>query len=112
MPAQRPLELIADELRPYYDAILAAPDDDAPRLELARILTERGDRRGEHIRLSCELDKLDREDPARAALEARCKELPSLWWFVRPPELDGRPLALELEERGYDWVEKEVKQLA
>jgi uncharacterized protein (TIGR02996 family) len=34
-----------------YDAVWAAPDDDAPRLVLADFLTERGDPRGEFIAL-------------------------------------------------------------
>lgn len=42
-------------LRPFFDALLAAPTDDAPRLEMARHLTERGDTRGEEIRESCAL---------------------------------------------------------
>jgi uncharacterized protein (TIGR02996 family) len=74
--------IASDELRAWFDAILAAPDDDAPRLELARFLTDRGDERGAYIRLSCELDRLERDDPARAALEARCAQLPSFWFFT------------------------------
>ena len=35
-------------LRPLFDAILDAPEDDAPRLALAARLTELGDARGEH----------------------------------------------------------------
>lgn len=47
------------ELRPYLDAILAAPEDDEPRLTLARFFTDRGDARGDHIRLAVKLEKRD-----------------------------------------------------
>lgn len=72
----------ADELRSLFDAILAAPDDDAPRSKLAQYLIERGDRRGEHVRLSCELEQLEPDDPARAALVERCAKLPSFAFFT------------------------------
>ncbi len=72
----------SDELRPFFDAILAAPDDDAPRLKLASYLTERNDQRGEHIRLSCELDKLEVDDPVRTELVERCRKLPSFAFFT------------------------------
>ncbi|MEZ4448452.1 MAG: TIGR02996 domain-containing protein [Nannocystaceae bacterium] len=72
----------SDELRPYFAAILAAPEDDAPRLALAELLTARGDPRGESIRLACELEGLAPDDPARAALEARCAALPSFYFFT------------------------------
>lgn len=61
----------SDELRPFFAAILAAPEDDAPRLELARLLSERGDQRGEYIRLSCELDRLEMDDPALTTIAVR-----------------------------------------
>lgn len=41
-------------------AILAHPEDDGPRLVLADLLEERGDMRGEFIRVQCELAKYDR----------------------------------------------------
>lgn len=69
------------ELKPYYDAILAAPDDDAPRLALADLLTARGDERGEQIRLACELEKLERDDPRRQALAVRCQVLRQFSYF-------------------------------
>ncbi len=69
---------MTDALRPYLDAILAAPEEDEPRLALARFLTDRGDARGEHIRLSCELEKLERDDPVRKAMEAQVAKLPTL----------------------------------
>lgn len=77
----------ATELQPYFDAILAAPEDDEPRLALARFLTERGDGRGEHIRLSIELAALAEDDPAHLALKQRLATLPSFMFF----DLTGRP---------------------
>lgn len=43
----------AKEDLPYLEAIIAAPDDDGPRLVWADALTERGDPRGEFITLQC-----------------------------------------------------------
>ncbi len=74
---------MTDELRPYFEAILAAPEEDEPRLELARHLTDRGDGRGEHIRLACALDQLERDDPARAELVERAAKLPSFAFFTQ-----------------------------
>ncbi|MBK7078188.1 MAG: TIGR02996 domain-containing protein [Myxococcales bacterium] len=68
-------------LRPLFDAILDAPEDDAPRLALAARLTELGDPRGEHIRLACALAQLALDDPAHAALAERCARLPSFAFF-------------------------------
>jgi uncharacterized protein (TIGR02996 family) len=52
---------------PFLQEIVAAPDDDAPRLVYADWLEEQGDPRGEFIRLQCELAKepvqLSRLDP-------------------------------------------------
>lgn len=41
----------------FLDAIWAAPDDDVPRLMYADWLMERGDPRGEFIRVQCELER-------------------------------------------------------
>jgi uncharacterized protein (TIGR02996 family) len=49
----------------FLQAILAAPDDDTPRLVYADWLDERGDPRGEFIRLQCELAKLAVADGRR-----------------------------------------------
>ena len=62
-------------LQPHFDAILAAPDDDAPRLRLADALDAAGDPRGESIRLGCALERLAPDDPAPAGLSARCAGL-------------------------------------
>src|ERR1022692_1698756 len=53
----------------FLQAILAAPDDDAPRLIFADWLEERGDSRGAFIRIQCALARLDPADPARPDLE-------------------------------------------
>lgn len=71
-----------EELAPLFDAVLADPDNDAPRLELAHYLDERGDKRGEYIRLSIELEKFEADDPARLALQARCDALPRFGLFT------------------------------
>lgn len=49
-------------LRPLFDAILDAPEDDQPRLALAARLSALGDARGEHIRLACPLAQLALDD--------------------------------------------------
>lgn len=50
----------AVELRPFFERLLASPTDDAPRLEMARYLSERGDNRGAHIERAVEIDALQR----------------------------------------------------
>ncbi|HEU0037623.1 MAG TPA: TIGR02996 domain-containing protein [Kofleriaceae bacterium] len=58
-------------------AIVAAPDDDAPRLVYADWLTERGDLRGELIVVGCALARLDRYDPRWRPLRRRELDLES-----------------------------------
>ena len=53
----------------FLQAIRESPDDDGPRLMYADWLTERGDPRGEFIRLQCELAQLPAGDPRRRELE-------------------------------------------
>src|SRR5579884_1340778 len=55
----------------FLVAILAAPDDDAPRLVYADHLEERGDPRGEFIRVQCELARLPEGDRRRKDLERK-----------------------------------------
>ncbi|HEU0034436.1 MAG TPA: TIGR02996 domain-containing protein [Kofleriaceae bacterium] len=50
--------------------IAANPDDDAPRLVYADLLIERGDPRGEFIRLQCGEQTQERRDQAEALLRA------------------------------------------
>lgn len=59
----------------FLQAILEAPDDDGPRLIYADWLEERGDPRGEFIRVQCELAAIDASDLRRQALQAREVEL-------------------------------------
>jgi uncharacterized protein (TIGR02996 family) len=59
----------------FLQAILAEPDDDAPRLIYADWLEERGDVRGEFIRVQCALARMASDDPRRAELELREREL-------------------------------------
>src|SRR3954468_11511865 len=55
----------------FLRAIIAAPDDDLPRLVYADYLDERGDPRGEFIRLQCELARLPDRSPRQRELLAR-----------------------------------------
>jgi uncharacterized protein (TIGR02996 family) len=56
----------------FMQAILANPDDDAPRLIFADWLEEHGDPfRAEFIRVQCRLAQMDEFDPEREALEER-----------------------------------------
>jgi len=55
----------------FLNAIIAAPDDDTPRLVYADWLEERGDQRGEFIRVQCELARLPDEDPRRVEMQSR-----------------------------------------
>jgi uncharacterized protein (TIGR02996 family) len=63
----------------FLQAIREAPDDDTPRLVYADWLDDQGDAdgaaRAELIRLQCRLAGLSADDPARAALAAREKEV-------------------------------------
>ncbi len=59
----------------FLQAVLAEPDDDAPRMIYADWLEERGDPRGAFIRLQCVLQRLGPTDLARAGLEDEASEL-------------------------------------
>jgi uncharacterized protein (TIGR02996 family) len=59
----------------FLPAILANPEDDAPRLAYAAWLEGEGDPRGEFIRLQIELAQLPEDDPQRPAKLAREKKL-------------------------------------
>jgi uncharacterized protein (TIGR02996 family) len=56
-------------------AVLAAPEEDAPRLVYADWLMERGDPRGEYIGLMVQAARLDRWDPARVELEQQARRV-------------------------------------
>jgi uncharacterized protein (TIGR02996 family) len=55
--------------------ILASPDDDGPRGVYADYLLERGDARGELIRIQCEIEKLDPYEERGYELRRRSHEL-------------------------------------
>jgi uncharacterized protein (TIGR02996 family) len=59
----------------FLQEILAHPDDDAPRLIYADWLDERGDPRGEFIRVQCELAQLAVRNARYRKLRAREREL-------------------------------------
>lgn len=59
----------------FVREILEHPDDDAPRLIYADWLEERGDPRGEFIRVQCELARLPRAADRRRPLETRENKL-------------------------------------
>jgi uncharacterized protein (TIGR02996 family) len=59
----------------FLQAVLAEPDDDAPRLIYADWLEERGDPRGAFIRLQCALERIGPTDQARPDLEDEADDL-------------------------------------
>jgi uncharacterized protein (TIGR02996 family) len=61
---------------PFLNTIVAAPDDDAPRLIYADWLDENGDpERAEFIRKQIEILKIPHEDPRRKVIESRIDHL-------------------------------------
>jgi len=60
---------------PFLATVLENPDDDAPRLVYADWLEERGDSRGDFIRVQCELARLDEDDPRAENLRDRENKL-------------------------------------
>lgn len=68
-------------------AIAAAPDDDAPRLVLADLLSSRGDPRGELIVLQCRLVGMDPDDPAAPPVRDRVRKLLEAGWKAYAGEL-------------------------
>ena len=67
--------LIDKQKAAFLDAICDDPEDDAPRLLFADWLAERGDPRGEFIRVQCALAGLDTDDPGREALKRQEADL-------------------------------------
>ena len=81
---------------PFLRAILDAPDDDGPRLIYADWLEERGDPRGEFIRVQCALAR-GADGPQRGALEARQQKLLAAHrreWSRALWDLDCAPLGV------------------
>jgi uncharacterized protein (TIGR02996 family) len=74
-----------------HDAVLASPDDDAPRLVYADWLMQQGDPRGEFIAVQIEQARLESEDPRQAELRARELDLLAVLgkdWRARYGPLD------------------------
>jgi uncharacterized protein (TIGR02996 family) len=71
----------------FMQAIVADPTDDSPRLVYADWLEERGDLRGEFLRIQTMLARMPKKDKRYASLRKRLKELRSaidsewLAWF-------------------------------
>src|SRR5438552_3203827 len=59
----------------FLRAIAEDPEDDVPRLVFADWLEERGDSRGEFMRLQVHLARFSESDRRRVGLEAREREL-------------------------------------
>ncbi|MCW5802580.1 MAG: TIGR02996 domain-containing protein [Deltaproteobacteria bacterium] len=77
-------------------AVRADPDDIAARLVYADWLLERGDVRGELIRLQCELAEVPLRDPRRAAMRAREVEVLARVTSAIAGDIDGIVEACEL----------------
>ncbi len=82
--------------RALLDAILAAPDDDAPRVVYADWLQQRGDPRGELIAVGLELARMAPGDPRRRELAERHEVLERAHRIV----VDGKPV-VGMYERGF-----------
>ena len=63
------------QINVFFNAIREDPKDDLPRLAMAKLLEERGDPRGELIRIQRTLRRLPEDNPERPVLKRRAKEL-------------------------------------
>jgi uncharacterized protein (TIGR02996 family) len=92
MKGERRSDENVSEQQDFLRAIIAAPDDDAPRLVYADWLDENGDpERAEFIRLQCELARGDETDPRRERLRSREQQLLrdyQTFWKQQLPELE------------------------
>jgi uncharacterized protein (TIGR02996 family) len=103
---------LAPDEQALLDAVLAAPDDDAPRLVYADWLAERGDARGEYIPLACRFDQVGDYTPAAAELFERTNNLHSKHrraWIAPLGQHGGtavfrRGFISELTMRAREWV--------
>jgi uncharacterized protein (TIGR02996 family) len=88
--SERPRRATSDGAA-LLEAVLAAPDDDAPRLVYSDWLTEQGDPRGEFIAVQCARASLPADAPEQRQLEEREWTLLSLhedaWRNALAPEL-------------------------
>jgi uncharacterized protein (TIGR02996 family) len=83
-------------------AVLAAPDDDEPRLVLADWLTDRGDPRGEFIQIQCTLK--------RSLVGVAGRAMPLRYLSAGTEELADRERVL-LARYGAAWAEREAPEL-
>lgn len=83
------------EYQSFIAAVIAAPDDDLPRLQFSDWLDERGDERGEFIKVQIELEGM--EDEARAV--AGMQYVDPLFVAHRHATFRGRPISKELWDR-------------
>jgi uncharacterized protein (TIGR02996 family) len=87
------LRLPLTEPDPLLAAVLAAPDDDAPRLVYADWLDEHGrPERAQFIRLQVELARLPKHEPRREVLARKAGRLLDLHrdeWLAELPQIDG-----------------------
>src|SRR5437867_9522836 len=74
----------------FLRAIIEEPDDVGLRLIYADWLEERGDPRGEFIRVQCQLEETDEYDPHWTELKARERELLAVHERKWLGALDGR----------------------
>ncbi|HKB34812.1 MAG TPA: TIGR02996 domain-containing protein, partial [Gemmataceae bacterium] len=74
----------------FLQAIIEEPDDVGLRLIFADWLDERGDPRGEFIRVQCLLEEIEEDDPRRVELKTRERELLAAHEREWLGELDGR----------------------
>ncbi len=83
----------------FLQAIIQTPDDDTPRLVFADFLEEKGNPRGEFIRVQCALAKAPAGQPRPAALEARERELLSAhaegWLGEEWPQVSAEEVRFE-----------------
>jgi len=66
---------VSDDARQLLDAVIAAPDDETPRLVYADWLSEHGDPRGAFVRGQCGLARLGEAHPGWSALHAHTERL-------------------------------------
>jgi uncharacterized protein (TIGR02996 family) len=86
----------------FLRAILAAPEDDTPRLAYADWLSERGDPRGELIRVQCRLARLPDGGPEHLTLQQRETQLLQAHYDTWTKELERMaPGAWVVFRRGF-----------
>jgi uncharacterized protein (TIGR02996 family) len=69
------LPIISDKEDPFIKAILATPEDEAPRLIYSDWLDEHDDPRAEYLRIDCALAKMSQDDPRFDELVVRFRVL-------------------------------------